>query len=62
MFYVSDLMKQSRPKFHPAPIEFLAYPDNKNICVVECINDYLERTANFRIEILKRPILLSYAE
>jgi len=50
IFYISELMKQSRPNSHPAPLEFSSFPDNQNIDVVECINDYLERTDEVRKE------------
>ena len=61
IFYVAELMKQSRPSFHPAPLEFTSFPDNQNICVVECINDYLERTKELRKEGHRGGFFISYA-
>lgn len=50
VFHISSLVKQSRSGYHQAPIELMVFPKNKNICVVECINDYLERTIELREE------------
>jgi len=61
IFYISSLMKQSRPTFHPEPLKFLSFPDNTNICVVECINDYLERTRGLREEMESGGLFISYA-
>ena len=61
VFYISSLMKQSRPKFHTAPLEFLSYADNRNICVVECVNEYLDRTVQFRKDKFEGPLFLSYS-
>ena len=48
IFYISKLIKASRPNFHQKPLEFLAYPSEKAICVVRTIQLYLDKTANLR--------------
>lgn len=62
VFYISSLMKQSRPKFHPAPLEFLAFSKNDNICVVQCITDYLERTKELRKNMSLGGFFVSFAK
>jgi len=55
----TKLMKQSN--FHPAPLEFRSFPEIQNIYVVECVNDYLERTDRLRKEGRKGGFFISYA-
>ena len=43
-FHISQLMKQSRPKFHLKDIVFTEYPSCRNLCIVTLLNEYLERT------------------
>ena len=62
IFYISELVKQSRPKFHQAPVEFLSFPQNPDLCPLECIHAYLERTVQFRESPHKGKLFLSYAK
>ena len=48
IFYVNSLLKQSKPGKHIAPIELIAFPDNKKLCVVDTIKAYLHKTENLR--------------
>ena len=50
IFYILKLTKTSRPNFHQKPLEFLAYPSKKAICVVRIIKLYLDKTVNLRNE------------
>ena len=43
IFFISKLTN-----FHKKPLEFLAYPSEKAICVVRIIKLYLDKTANMR--------------
>ena len=47
-FHISQLMKQSRPKFHLKDIVFTEYPACRNLCIVTLLNEYLERTRALR--------------
>ena len=42
-FYPTALLKHSRPKFRGKPITYRAYPNNKNLCVVQALQDYIWR-------------------
>ena len=44
-FAVSKPLKQSKPGSKPTVVEFVAYPDNPNICVVTTLKAYLDRTS-----------------
>ena len=48
IFYISKLTKTSRPNFHQKPIEILAYPSEKPICVVRIIKLHLDKSSNLR--------------
>ena len=48
VFYISKLLKTSRPKSHQQPIEFKAYPHDVSLCVVALIKLYLDKTAALR--------------
>lgn len=48
IFFISELIKQSRPTFHQAPLEFVSYRDNVCICPVAHIQHYLEETKAIR--------------
>lgn len=47
-FVVSKPLKQSNPGSKPIVVEFVAYPDNPNICVVTTLKAYLARTSTLR--------------
>ena len=40
-FVVSTPLKQSKPGSKPTVVEFVAYPDNPNICVVTTLKAYI---------------------
>ena len=42
-FYPTVLLKHSRPKFRGKPITYRAYPNNKNLCIVQALQDYIWR-------------------
>ena len=39
----NKLQKQTRPGKHIAPIIYHRYPHNQNLCVVHCMEEYIER-------------------
>ena len=43
-FYISKLLKNSRPKSHQKPIEFKTYPHDISSCAVALIKLYLDKT------------------
>ena len=51
VFYISKLLKTSRPKSHQQPIEFKAYPHDVSLCVVALIKLYLDKTAALRHDV-----------
>ena len=50
-FYISKLLKTSRPKSHQQPIQFKAYPHDVSLCVVALIKLYLDKTAPLRQDV-----------
>ena len=48
IFFISSLLKQSRPNFHQAPLEFVAHTDNECICPIAHIREYIEKTKELR--------------
>ena len=46
VFYISKLIKTSRPKFHQQPIEFKAYPHDVSLCLVALIKLYLDKNSS----------------
>ena len=47
-FVVSKPLKQSKLGSKPTVVEFVAYPDNPNTCVVTTLKVYLDRTSALR--------------
>ena len=47
-FFISTLLKQSKPETHLKPIELRAYPPDPKLCVVLCLKAYLKVTASLR--------------
>lgn len=58
VFYLNVLLKHSRKGKHLAPLEFLAFPQNKALCIVSVLKEYLRRTKEFRG--CEDKLLLSY--
>ena len=48
VFYISKLLKTSRPKSHQQPIEPKTYPHDVSLYVVALIKLYLDKTAALR--------------
>ena len=47
-FFVNSVLKHTRRGVHQAPIELVAFTDNKNLCVISTLQEYLQRTCNLR--------------
>ena len=47
-FYVKELVKQSRPGHVGTTVKLSAYPPDRRLCVVKCLQHYLNRTKNLR--------------
>ena len=60
VFYISKLLKTSRPKSHQQPIEFKAYPHDVSLCEVALIKLYLDKTAALRHNV-NSMFFISYA-
>ena len=64
-FYIPKLLKSSTPRFHQEPLEFVAFPENRKVCIVDCLRTYINRTAGIRENIQeegqKLSLILSYA-
>lgn len=50
VFTIREHIKQSRPGYTPPRIEFKAFSDNLNICIVSTLNEYIDKTAVHRGE------------
>ena len=48
VFYISNLLKTSRPKSHQQPTEFKTCPHDVSLCVVALIKYYLDKTVALR--------------
>lgn len=48
MQLIACLLKQSRPSIKSPVIEFIKYPDNHKICVMNALLSYIERTQTMR--------------
>lgn len=59
VFYISELMKETRPAFHTDPLQFMSFPYNLNLCTVTCLSNYLDRTGMFRKDLHKGHLFLS---
>lgn len=57
---INEKLKQTKPGKHLAPIKVIAYPDDKSICVVDYLKEYLTRTKPLRKEVTQ--LLISYAK
>ena len=60
VFYISKLLKTSRPKSHQQPVEFKAYPHDVSRCANALIKLYLDKTAAPRHDV-KSMFFISYA-
>lgn len=43
-----DKLKQTRPGFHQKDLEFSRYTEDEHLCVVNCLEEYVKRTAELR--------------
>lgn len=59
-YRIGDLVKQTRPGSHQAELELVAYPADKNLCVVNCLEEYENRTRDLRG--LETGLLISYTK
>ena len=59
----SKTLKNTEPGKHQEPLEFLLYPHNEKLCVVNCILEYKRRTELIRENLEGTPteVVLSYA-
>ena len=60
VFYISKLLKISRPKSYQQPIECKAYPYDVSLCVVAMIMLHLDKTATLRHDVSSM-FFISYA-
>ena len=61
IFYIASILKTTKPGKHQDPIQFRPYPDKK-LCIVNCLNEYIQRTENIRENLENQPkgLILSY--
>ena len=48
VFYIYELLKTSRPGKHYGCLELRAYADDKQLCVVTLLQEYVQRILKFR--------------
>ena len=46
--YLHGVTKTPHPSYHPEPLQFLPFPQDEQICVVQALNTYLNRTKSTR--------------
>ena len=46
--YIPKVLKTTTTKFHQAPLEYIAFPPDDRVCVVACLDEYIERTKLIR--------------
>lgn len=61
-FFIPKALKQTRPGHRQEPLRFKNFPDDENLCIVRCLDEYLQRTENVRENIEGQPmeLFLSY--
>ena len=47
-FYISKVLKNTKPGHHQAPLEFLVFPGNEKWCPIDCFLEYTKRTQMIR--------------
>lgn len=57
---VHEKLKQTKPGRHLEPIELLAFPEDKELCVVQHLREYIHRTDPSRKD--HSQLLLSYVK
>lgn len=55
---IVEKLKHTKVGHHQAPLDLLSYPQDKDICVVEHLKEYIQRTGSIRNQETK--LLLSY--
>ena len=58
IFTIEATLKQTKPGKHLEPIELVAF-ENKNLCIVEILNEYISRTQKLR-QAEHSQLLISY--
>ena len=60
-FYIPTILKTTKPGKHQDPLVFTKF-DNKKLCIVDCLGEYLKRTDNIRENLEEQPkgLILSY--
>ena len=46
--HITEKLNRSRPGFHPQTLQLPYYAEDKTLCVVTCLREYIDRTAEFR--------------
>ena len=59
VFVIMNKVKQSRVGHHTKPLEFLAYPQEKSLCILTHLREYITRTKTIRSS---QQLLISYVK
>ena len=59
-FQIKDLLKTSKPGHHFGQLEFHAYTEDKKLCIIQVLKEYINRTRSLRGE--STQLLLSYCK
>ena len=59
VFYFNKLHKSWRRGKPPPKVDYVAFPENKTLCVVKCLDDYLNRTSALRKAPAQEQLLLA---
>ena len=57
-FLITEKLKHTRIGSHQKPLEFMAFPHDKRLCIVNLLKEYLQRTANIRGQ--EKQLLISF--
>ena len=57
---VREKLKHTRPGKHQEPFDFLAYPHDKRLCIMEYLTEYIDRTEPLRGN--HKNLLISYVK
>ena len=60
IFHITDKVKQTRIGTHIPPLSFVAYPEDKKLCIISHLQEYLKRTTPFRKD--SKQLLVSYVK
>ncbi len=59
-FIITEKLKHTRVGAHQEPLQFLAYPTDRNLCIVTHLTEYLQKTSTLRG--VNKQLLISFIQ